>query len=98
MTQTVKEELLQVYRAAKFELAEFGSIGPNTTGVHPLPENEKQVTSFILSRTQLYRDSWLLRPLREAMLQLGYEEEIRQIEQELAADPRTHSNKAVEKD
>lgn len=62
-----QEELLRLFdsarRAAKLDTADFGKIG--STG--PFPTQERQVTKFIRERTRLYRESWIITPLQQAI-------------------------------
>ena len=96
MNRSIKELLLAAYKSSNMELAEFGKLFPNETGVVPLPTIEKEVTPFIRQRTELYRLSWLVLPLKEALDKLGFEEERKKIDAEIVNDPRTWSNKDKE--
>ena len=87
---SVKELLLAAYRSSSMELAEFSSL---LGGEKDLPTTEKEVTPFIRERTRLYRHSWLVTPLQEALDKLGFEVERREVDKGLAKDPRTWSNR-----
>ena len=93
MNRTVKELLLAAYQSSNMELAEFGKFFANEKGVVPLPTTEKEVTPFIRQRTELYRHSWLVTPLQEALDKLGFEKERKDVDAEIAKDHRTWSNK-----
>ena len=95
MERSIKELLLAAYKSSNMELAEFGTIFDGK-GMTPLPKTEKEVTLFIRRRTDVYRRSWLVTPLKEALDKLGFEEERKRVDNELAADPRTWSNKNME--
>lgn len=62
-----QQELLRLFedalRSAKLETADFGTICQSG----PFPTQERQVTKFIRERTRLYRESWIISPLREAI-------------------------------
>lgn len=45
------------------EKAHFGDIGR----VGPFPTTEGEVTDFIKERTRIYRQSWIIGPLEEAL-------------------------------
>ena len=92
MDKSVKELLLAAYMSSNMELAEFGLIFPSSL----LPTTEKEVTPFIRQRTDLYRRSWLITPLKEALDKLGFEEDRKKVDKEMAADHRTWSNKDKE--
>ena len=96
MDRSIKELLLAAYKSSNMELAEFGKFFKNETGVVPLPTTEKEVTPFIRQRTDLYRRSWLVTPLKDALDKLGFEEDRRKVDAEIASDPRTWSNKDKE--
>ena len=93
MDRSIKELLLAAYKSSNMELAEFGLIFDHNKGKAPLPTTENEVTSFIRQRTDLYRRSWLVTPLKEALDKLGFEEDRRKVDAEIASDPRTWSNK-----
>ena len=57
-----------------------------------LPENEKEVTPFIIARTELWRKSWIINPIAEIMRQLGLHEDIEKVDKEIRTDPRCFSN------
>jgi len=54
-----------VYESCTMQRAGFDHIHPPTDD--NLPETEKDVTPFIRKRTRLYRHSWQLTPLKEAL-------------------------------
>ena len=92
MDRSIKELLLAAYQSSNMELAEFGRFFPLEKEDAPLPTTEKEVTPFIRRRTDLYRRSWLITPLQEVLDKLGFEEERRRMDEDIAADPRTWSN------
>lgn len=55
--------LREVLQAAQMERAEFSRIIPNDS----LPQSEKEVTAFIKERTRIYRESWIINPLKEVI-------------------------------
>ena len=81
MDRSIKELLLAAYKSSNMELAEFGLIFDHNKGKAPLPTTENEVTSFIRQRTDLYRRSWLVTPLKEALDKLGFEEERKEADQ-----------------
>ena len=88
---SIKHLLLAAYRSSNMELAEFSSL---LGGEKNLPTTEAEVTPFIRERTELYRRSWLISPLREALDQLGFEVERQEVDEDLAKDRRTWSNRS----
>lgn len=62
-----QEEILRLLNAAlesaRLTRADFGQI--NSSG--SFPTQERQVTKFIRERTRLYRESWIVSPLEEAI-------------------------------
>lgn len=50
---------------ASMERSEFGLMWTNLDD--PLPANEKEVTDFIRRRTRLWRSSWVIGPIEEAV-------------------------------
>ena len=69
-----QEALLSLLREAvehaEMEHADFGSFWVQGEKELPLPTTDKQVTPFIRQRTRVYRDSWLIRPLRAAIAKI----------------------------
>lgn len=59
----VLEILNRVLIDAQMERAAFGQL--NTR--EPLPTNEAEVDKFIKERTRLYRQSWIISPLKRAI-------------------------------
>ena len=59
------ELVRNVYESCAMERAGFDHIHPVTDDT--LPKTEKEVTPFIRERTRLYRHSWQLTPLKEAL-------------------------------
>lgn len=59
------ELVRNTYESCTMERAGFDKIHPTTDD--ELPAIEKDVTPFILKRTRLYRHSWQLTPLKEAL-------------------------------
>ena len=68
--RSVLELLESALKSSRLELSEFGSIFPEE-GCLPYPKTEKDVTPFIRERTALYRKTWLIDPLLEAIEILG---------------------------
>lgn len=89
MTQNLKQLLVDAYKSSQMELACFGRLHQEPD----FPTSEKDVTPFIRERTRLYRESWITQPLREALELLGFSEELRAADKEIARDPRTWSYK-----
>lgn len=54
--------------AAKMINANFEC--PRESDEAPLPKTEEEVTPFILKRTELYRGSWIIKPLEAALAKL----------------------------
>ena len=96
MERSIKELLLAAYHSSQMELAEFGKMFTPEEGIE-LPTSEKEVTPFIRQRTDLYRRSWLITPLKEALDKLGFEKERMAADAELATDHRTWSNGGMER-
>jgi hypothetical protein len=59
--------LREAYEHATLEHADFGSFWVQGDKLLPFPTTDKQVTPFIIERTQTYRQSWLLSPLSRAI-------------------------------
>lgn len=55
--------LRQVVTDAKMERASFSQLASKG----PFPTTESEVTEFIKQRTRLYRESWIIGPLEEAI-------------------------------
>ena len=93
MNRSIKELLLSAYQSSNMELAEFGKLLSLAEGTAALPTTEREVTPFIRQRTELYRHSWLITPLKEALDKLGFERERKEVDAEIDSDHRTWSNK-----
>jgi hypothetical protein len=61
LTQKQKRVIAEVLRVASMETASFSRIGAPVT---ELPMDESEVTGFICRRTRLWRESYILAPLR----------------------------------
>ena len=59
------EVVRNAYDACAMDKSSLGHIWPSNGD--PLPSQEKDVTEFIKRRTHLYRMTWQLTPLREAL-------------------------------
>jgi hypothetical protein len=59
MTKTDLKIIKEVIKVARMEQASFEQIGERS----PLPTAEALVTPFIVQRTRLYRDTWIIYPL-----------------------------------
>ncbi|MCK5615035.1 hypothetical protein KAR91_74925 [Candidatus Pacearchaeota archaeon] len=69
MERTIIDLLEGALASSKMELADFGKIFLEDKDL-PYPKTEKEVTEFIKKRTELYRKSWLINPLKEALRKL----------------------------
>lgn len=62
-----KREVLELLNRAlidaQMERANFNSLIP----LENLPKTEGEVTEFIKGRTRLYRESWIVSPLKQAI-------------------------------
>lgn len=62
-----KREVLQILNQvlidAQMERAAFSQIHPKG----PFPTNEAEVDKFIKDRTRIYRDSWIILPLKRVI-------------------------------
>ena len=66
--ENVIEMLEAALKSAKMKMAEFGHIHPKwEKDLLPYPTTEEEVTAFIKQRTELYRKSWLIRPIESAL-------------------------------
>ena len=95
MRSNVKELLLSSYRAAHMELSQFGRLHLREEE-KGYPTCEEEVTPFILGRTKLYRDSWMVGPLEDALIELGYAEDVNRIKRGIRKDPRAWSQRKPE--
>lgn len=59
------ELVRDAYESSAMERAGLGHIWPSNDD--PLPATENDVTEFIKRRTDLYRRTWQMTPLREAL-------------------------------
>lgn len=55
--------LEKILEDAKMERAHFGHL----TSKGPFPTTEAEVTEFVKERTRIYRQSWIISPLEEAL-------------------------------
>jgi hypothetical protein len=66
-----QEKLLALLREAadhaEMSHADFGSFWVRSSQPLPFPKDDKQVTPFIKERTKTYRESWIIRPLKNAI-------------------------------
>jgi hypothetical protein len=53
-------------QAARMTGARFDSYFSDT----PLPKDESEVTEFIKRRTEIYRETWIIKPLEAALKKL----------------------------
>lgn len=58
--------LRDVIEHAQLEHADFGDFWV-TNNVLPLPKNDKEVTPFIKQRVKTHHQSWIIRPLTNAI-------------------------------
>ena len=72
VSRRVAELLLDARRSATMKTANFDLIHA-IPGEEPLPTREGEVTKFIQNRTRIYRESWIISPLDEALEALGIE-------------------------
>jgi len=63
---SLKSLIKEALRAARMEGAGFQSNFPDV----PLPTDEKDVTEFIKKRSELYRETWIIKPLKRALEKL----------------------------
>lgn len=59
----VLELLNRALTSARMDRADFNSIIP----LENLPKTEIEVTKFIKDRTRLYRESWIVNPIKRAI-------------------------------
>lgn len=67
--RTMRQLLCDAIRAAEMETMSVRRLAP-VEGPEQLPKSEAEVDDFIRARTRLYRDTWVLAPLREALARL----------------------------
>ena len=68
MEDNLIKSLEGALKSAKMKMAEFGHIFPDMVeDLLPYPTTEEEVTAFIKQRTELYRKSWLIRPIESAL-------------------------------
>jgi len=59
--------LREVAMHATLEHADFGGFWVHDDKALPFPKTDKEVTPFIKQRTEVFRQSWLSRPLKHAI-------------------------------
>ena len=66
MEENIISKLEGALQSANMELSEFGHIFP-AKSLLPYPTSEKDVTAFIKERTELYRKTWLVEPIKSVL-------------------------------
>ena len=66
-----QEKLIALLREAsehaEMEHADFGGFWVQGDKPLPFPKTDKEVTPFVKERTKTYRQSWIIRPLHNAI-------------------------------
>ncbi len=75
--RNVIELLIGAKKASTLELSEFGRLHPSSyKDAVPFPTCENEVTAFIKERVELHHNSWITKPLEEALQLLkGFDHE-----------------------